>query len=89
MLRTNGECDAVHGGQKGDGRHRGGTDLDADARDKREHRVSDVAEQTDEARADEQAPEESDGLLVSGVRGQSHWGTTHLIAGVLDLDARD
>jgi len=59
-----GEGDAVHGGEEGDGRHCGGTDLDGDARKVWEHRMRDVAEQADRGRPDQKAPEEADSTMV-------------------------
>ena len=54
---TDGEGDAVDGGEKDDGRHSGGTNLDDDARDVRQHRMRDVADQADRGRTDQEAPE--------------------------------
>ena len=61
--RTDGEGNAVHGGEKGDGRHSGGTDLDHNARDVRQYGMRDAADQADRGRADQEAPEESDSTV--------------------------
>jgi hypothetical protein len=69
---TDGEGDAVHGGEEGDGRHSGGTDLDDDARKIRQYRMRDVAKEADGGHADQKAPEEPDGTTVVPL-GVSVW----------------
>jgi hypothetical protein len=52
----------VHGGQASDGRHGGGTDLDDDVRNVRQHRMGDVASETHQSGTDQEAPEERTAL---------------------------
>ena len=66
--RTDSEGDAVHGGEQCDGRDSGGTDLDDDPWQVRQHRVCDVADEADRGRADQQAPEEPDRPAVVPLR---------------------
>jgi hypothetical protein len=61
---TDGEGDAVHGGEESDGRHSSGTDLYDDAWDVGQHRVRDIADEADRGRADQEVPEEPDSTVV-------------------------
>jgi hypothetical protein len=46
------------------GGHSGGTDLDDDAWEVRQHRMRDIADEADHGRADQETPEEANGPAV-------------------------
>ena len=76
----------MHGGEEGDGRHCGGTDLDGDAGEVGQDGVGDVAEQADRGRTDQKAPEEMDRSAVIPRRDFGLGESAHRLTSVNDCE---